>query len=922
VHPLPEPSSVADNPSNRGMSADEKRSTLGESSASRNARAQARPRWYVLYVALAAFGLLSVSAGLYLNHRLTLLYSAAVTASEQWAQRSAELSALRQVAGTVNAPGNDVFDSHDVDRESARLHTAVQRFEEQQHRLSQGNAAFPTDQRARMDADVALIGAAMDAMLVDASVIFDAFRQGNDERAGQRMASMDRAFAKVNDAVTQAEHTVRDIQAADLNAQHQRVETLRLAEYGLAAIVVIMIGAVLAYGQALSRTFRKTADERDGFVAALQASEARTRAIVDSAGEGIFTFDEHGVIQSANAAMTRFAPAGLPTNLVGRSVSALVPVLTVESSDRYYERLTGESAQRGQKSVWTALAADGSHRDVELTVSAIPVEGGRLFSVVMHDVTARAQMTAALERARQSAEDASVAKSAFLANMSHELRTPLNAIIGYGEMLHEVAQERGDTESADDLERIHTAGKHLLSLINDILDLSKIEAGKTALHIEEVSARTLLSDVEMTVASVARKSGNRLEFHIASSVDMISVDVVKARQILLNLISNACKFTKDGVVRVAADIVTPESTPFFQVTVTDSGIGMTSEQLGRLFKPFSQADASTTRKYGGTGLGLVLSKRFAEILGGNITVTSQEGVGSQFVVRLPLSQSAGTIEVAEAPRVAERHARTDQRGSYVLVIDDDPITQGIIRRQLTKMGITTRAAFTATEALQMAREQTPLAITLDLLLPDQSGVSVMSSLKSDPALAFVPIIVVSIIDDTGAGFALGASEYLVKPVDSLQLAAAMSKLLPSSGSRRVLVVDDDTDARTVMARRASELGGLVTQASNGAEALDAIRHQRPDLILLDLMMPVMDGFGVIDALRADPALRDIAVVVVTARDMADEDVERLRGSVTALVHKPSSEPTKVADEIGRFVLSHKQKVAAHAVASELAASHS
>ena len=900
------------------MSAHDDRGALGEPSASRNTRTPARPRWYVLYFALAAFDLLSVSGGLFLNHRLTALYGEAVTASEQWSRRSAELSALRQVAGTVNAPGNDVFDSHEVDRESARLDIALQRFQEQAHRLAQGSAAFPADQRARMDADIALIGAAMDAMVIDANIIFDAFRQNDPNRAGQRMATMDRAFARVNDAITQAEHTVRDIQASELNAQHQRVQTLRTAEYGLALIVLVMIGAVLAYGQALSRALRKTADEREGFVTALQASEARTRAIVDSAGEGIFTFDGQGVIQSANTAMTRFAPAGLPANLVGRSVSTLVPVLTVESPDRYFEKLTGEGAHRGTKAVWTALAADGSHRDVELTVSAIPVDSGQLYSAVMHDVTARAQMTAALERARQSAEDASVAKSAFLANMSHELRTPLNAIIGYGEMLHEVAQERGDTESAEDLERIHTAGKHLLSLINDILDLSKIEAGKTALHIEEVSARTLLSDVEMTVASVARKSGNRLEFEIAPSVDMISVDVVKARQILLNLISNACKFTKNGTITVAADIVTPETVPFFQVTVTDSGIGMTSEQIGRLFKPFSQADASTTRKYGGTGLGLVLSKRFAEILGGSITVTSQEGVGSQFIVRLPLTQSAGTIEVAERPSV-ERPARTEQRGSYVLVIDDDPITQGIIRRQLTKMGISTRAAFTATEALQMAREHTPLAITLDLLLPDQSGVSVMSAIKSDPNLAFVPVIVVSIIDDTGAGFALGASEYLVKPVDSLQLAHAMAKLLPSSGTRRILVVDDDQDARTVMARRASELGGLVTQASNGAEALEAIRHQRPDLILLDLMMPVMDGFGVVDALRADPALRDIAVVVVTARDMSDEDVERLRGSVTALVHKPSSEPTKVADEIGRFVLSHQQKVAGQA-AGELASS--
>jgi CheY-like chemotaxis protein len=380
--------------------------------------------------------------------------------------------------------------------------------------------------------------------------------------------------------------------------------------------------------------------------------------------------------------------------------------------------------------------------------------------------------------------------------------------------------------------------------------------------------------------------------------------VVKFRQILLNLIGNACKFTTNGTVTVAAETFASSAGPQFRISVTDSGIGMTDEQIGRLFKPFSQADDSTTRKYGGTGLGLVLSQRFTQLLGGQISVSSQPGIGSQFVVTLPLQQKEGTIEVAERQALPARPALEP---TYVLIIDDDPLTQELIGRQLSRIGVAWRAALNATDGLRMAREQTPMAITLDLLLPDQHGLSVLSTLKADPQLASVPVIVVSMLDDRSAGYALGASEYLVKPIDGARLVSMLGRLLPASGPRRILVVDDDNDARVVVARRAAEFGASVAQASNGEEALAVARAQRPDLVLLDLMMPVMDGFAVMDAMRDDPTLRDVPIVVVTARDMADDDLARLTGSVTALVHKQPYDQNAVMDEIGRLVASHARQ---------------
>ena len=865
-----------------------------------------RPRWLLLYFALAAFNLITVLGSLYLNHRLGVIYSTAVTQNQRWAERLGDLSALRVAASAVNAPGNDVFDTRDADRESRTLRQARAVFEIRRQAILSDYLSLPPAERSRVIDPLTEAGTAMQTMVTEAEATLDAFRGGDSERAAQRMATMDETYSTLTGALARTEQLVRDLQAVHLDSEAALARTLWIVEIVVAAFVVLMICGVLVYGQIMAREVRVAAAEREGFVKQLQASEARTRELIATAREGFFTFDESGRIQSANPSLGHLVGQSAD-RLVGEPISSIVPALMGLDHTQLREALTADSHVQTVARVWTVVSASGAQHDVELSVSEISAESGRLYSAVVHDVTARTHTTAALEQARKAAEDASFAKSAFLANMSHELRTPLNAIIGYGEMLHEVAQERGDSESAADLERIHTAGKHLLGLINDILDLSKIEAGKTTLHIEEVNATSLLSEVEMTAASLAKKCGNRLLFEVGPSVGSISVDVVKFRQILLNLIGNACKFTTNGTVTVAAEVFASSAGPQFRVSVTDSGIGMSHEQLGRLFKPFSQADESTTRKYGGTGLGLVLSQRFTQLLGGQISVSSRQGIGSQFVVTLPLRQTAGTIEVSERQVTPVRPLLEP---SYVLIVDDDPLTQELIGRQLSRMGVSWRAALNASDALRMAREQIPMAITLDLLLPDQHGLTVLATLKADPQLAFVPVVVVSMLDDRSAGYALGASEYLVKPIDGVKLVSMLSRLLPASGSRRILVVDDDSDARVVVARRAAEFGASVMQASNGEEALASARAQRPDLVLLDLMMPVMDGFGVMDAMRDDPTLRDVPIVVVTAQDMAEDDLARLTGSVTALVHKQPYDQNAVMDEIGRLVASHAKQTGA------------
>ncbi|MGL4552967.1 MAG: ATP-binding response regulator [Gemmataceae bacterium] len=494
--------------------------------------------------------------------------------------------------------------------------------------------------------------------------------------------------------------------------------------------------------------------------------------------------------------------------------------------------------------------------------------------------------TVELEASKEAAEVASRVKSAFLANMSHELRTPLNAIIGYSELLQELANRSGQTASLPDLAKINRAGKHLLSLINDVLDISKIEAGKMPMFLEEFSVAALLHEVGATVRPLAEKNGNVVTVHAGGELGSMHTDLTRVRQCLFNLLSNSCKFTHQGAVTLSVRRDRLAAGDRLTFEVRDTGIGMTPEQLGRLFQAFSQADASTTRKYGGTGLGLVITRKICEAMGGELTVQSELGRGSTFTLRLPsaLAGEAPPAEAESAPAAPAAPAASADR-PVVLVIDDDPVGRDLLRRMLANEGFYPVVAAGGKEGLEQARAVRPAAITLDVLMPGMDGWATLAALKADPELASIPVILLTILDDKNLGFALGASDYLSKPIDQKTLAAVLRKHRPARPPASVLVVEDDDDTRHLMSELLKGEGWTVWQATNGRRGLDCVLENPPSLILLDLMMPEMDGFTFVSELRQTPAGKAIPVVVVTAKEITPADRARLHGQVARIVPK-------------------------------------
>jgi GAF domain-containing protein/CheY-like chemotaxis protein len=487
-------------------------------------------------------------------------------------------------------------------------------------------------------------------------------------------------------------------------------------------------------------------------------------------------------------------------------------------------------------------------------------------------------------------------KSEFLANMSHELRTPLNAIIGYSEMLQEDAADLGAEQLTDDLKRINAAGKHLLELINAVLDLSKIEAGKMELYLESFDVAGLVKDIAAVIQPLAAKNANRLEVRCPDEIGAMRADLTKVRQALFNLLSNASKFTDRGTISLAVARETSEAQEWMVFSVSDTGIGMTPEQLTRLFTAFSQADAATTRKYGGTGLGLALSRRLCRMMGGDVTVESEAGRGSTFTIRLP----ARVAEVSEEPvPTAVLVAEPLLPGvGTVLVIDDEAAVRDLMQRFLGKEGFRVVAAAGGEEGLRRARELRPDAITLDVMMPGMDGWAVLSALKADPAVAEIPVIMLTIVDDRNLGYALGASDYLTKPIDRERLVTVLKQ---HRRDRPVLVVDDAPEVRQLLRRMLESEGFAVVEAENGRVALERLRGESPSLILLDLMMPEMDGFEFVAELRRHEGWRAIPVVVITARDLSREDRERLNGHVEKVLQKGTYDRDQLLAEVRDLV---------------------
>jgi signal transduction histidine kinase/CheY-like chemotaxis protein len=653
--------------------------------------------------------------------------------------------------------------------------------------------------------------------------------------------------------------------------------------------------------RSLELSSKELSDARDE---AMQARRRLTDAL-ESISEGFFLFDAEDRLVVCNDRFRQLYP-GL--------ADVVVPGVTFEQIVRAVaERgIIAGTADRGEEWIRErlelhhkpkgALLHQTDGRWIQINERKTQ-DGGTTGTYT--DVTELKRREEEVEAARDEAMQATQAKSQFLASMSHELRTPLNAIIGYSEMLHEEAEDLGQDAFLPDLEKINGAGKHLLGLINNVLDLSKIEAGKMDVLVEDFEVGALIAEVQSVIQPLIAKNANTLVVDAAPDLGSMRSDQTKLRQNLFNLLSNAAKFTKQGTITLAARRLTGDERDWLEFKVRDTGIGMSDAQLGKLFQAFAQAEASTSRDYGGTGLGLAITKQFCKMLGGDVTVESTPDAGSTFTLMLP----------ATAPEAGSAAVESGSQSSHpaaigtVLVIDDEKGAHDLLEKAISNEGYEVLHAMGGREGLRVAKEARPDLITLDIIMPDLDGWSVLKALKDDPELREIPVVLVTIMGDRDMGFALGAADFVTKPFERELLIQTVNRHRRGDGSAQVLVVDDDPRARDMLRRTLQKEGWTVAEAVNGREAIGQLERSRPALVLLDLMMPEMDGFEVLERMRRDDAWRGIPVIIVTAKDLTREEVDRLNGRVVKVLQKGTYRRRDLLDDV-RAMLAGRGSVSA------------
>ena len=549
--------------------------------------------------------------------------------------------------------------------------------------------------------------------------------------------------------------------------------------------------------------------------------------------------------------------------------------------------------------VLVSKSRSGRYVHFDTTITPIADKSGKFTHHVgvKRDITERLeraeamlQANRALEQARDAALAASRAKSEFLANMSHELRTPLNAIIGYSEMAMEELD--ADSQMHEDMKVIRKAGGHLLSLIDDVLDISKIEADRVELVTENFPVSDLISTVEETIKPVAENNKNKIVTTIEEGISLVRADRTRLRQVLFNIVSNANKFTKEGTVSLTARNIERDGVHWVEFDITDTGIGITKEQQAKLFQPFVQADSSTTREYGGTGLGLVICKRLTEMMNGTIELESEKGKGTTIRICLP---PGDTRSESDAPNRDE-----NSNAPVILVIDDEENDRELVSRVLSKRGFHVEVAASGQAGIELAARLRPAAIVLDVQMPRMSGWDVLSALKLSEKTSNIPVIMLTVMHQEEIGRALGAVDYLIKPLQPKTLVEILRKHVPTD-SGRVLVVEDDEPTRELMTRTLRSAGHVVFEAENGRVGLDRLEEANPQVIVLDLMMPVMDGMMFLHHLRAMERYANVPVIVATAQMLTDADRQRLAETAQQVIEKKAHSRTEllslIADEI-------------------------
>jgi PAS domain S-box-containing protein len=636
-----------------------------------------------------------------------------------------------------------------------------------------------------------------------------------------------------------------------------------------------------------------------------QADE-RFRVLFEQSTDAHLLFDKTGIIDCNQAAVDMLRCRD-KKQLLATHPAVFSPPIQPDGRSSHEKSIEMDSIARRDgihRFDWIHRKLDGTDFPVEVTLNPVVLAGGPALLVVWHDLTQRKEIERALAEARDKALEATRAKSAFLANMSHELRTPLNAIIGYSELLLEDAANSAP-ESVEDLAKISGAGRHLLTLINDILDLSKIEAGFLKLHREWIDVTEMAQEVVQTVSPMAARNGNLVSIEVDPNVTRICADMTRVRQILLNLMGNASKFTHNGQLGLRVRRQQRQGVPWLAFEVWDTGIGIPQDLLSHIFDEFVQGDASTTRKFGGTGLGLAITKRLCELMGGEIAVSSVPGQGSTFVVSMPV-EVVGPIERAtpqSLPPLSEEALALPADAPLVVVIDDDLYAQELMRRTLARGGFRSVPATDGATGLALCRQRKPAAVTLDVLMPGHDGWQVLTALKADPELSSIPVVMVSVLHDRPKGFALGASHYLTKPIDRNELISTLERYRPLDAPGTALVVEDNDALRVLMERSLTRSGWTVHQARNGAEALEILAQHPPDIVLLDLMMPVMDGFDFLATVRSQPQWQRLPVIVVTARELSSEERARLEGQAQRVLEKGLVSPEALLHQVAVAVRS-------------------